>query len=208
MKDIGKKIAYLREKNKMTQVELAKKLGIATQSIVNYETGKRLIPLDVLEKTAIYFGIPIEKFFNVNDDDFKNIESSVSEFKKIPIISRVSAGRGEWANEEILDWLELPVSICKNADFATFIKGDSMEPRIKDGEIILVKQDICLDTGDIGVFRIGDEVFCKKFYYNPIIGESMLKSINTKYDPIYVDKEDWEKYKCLGKVLCSIDYNF
>ena len=205
MKDIGKKIAYLREKNKMTQVELAKKLGIATQSIVNYETGKRLIPLDVLEKTAIYFGIPIEKFFNVKDEDFKNIESSVSEFKKIPIISRVSAGRGEWANEEILDWLELPVSICKNADFATFIKGDSMEPRIKDGEIILVKQDICLDTGDI---RIGDEVFCKKFYYNPITGESMLKSINTKYDPIYVDKDDWEKYKCLGKGLCSIDYNF
>ena len=62
MYNIGEKIIFLRKKNKITQDELADALEISKQSILNYETEKRQIPIDVLSKIATFFKIPIEAF--------------------------------------------------------------------------------------------------------------------------------------------------
>lgn len=205
MFNIGEKIVRLRKNIDMNQNELAEKLNISKQSLLNYETEKRLIPLDVLASVSKVFNIPIETFFSNEIDEFKNIESNET-FKRIPIISKVSAGRGEYGVDDILEWLEIPVSLCKNADYATFVKGDSMEPKIFDGDLILVKKTDFLDNGTIGVFKLNDDVFCKKFYANPITKDITLKSLNKIYNPIELQETD--EFYILGKVVCKIDYNF
>ena len=63
MYSIGEKIAYLRKKIGLKQEELAEELEISRQSLLNYETEKRQIPIDILSKIAIFFKIPIEAFF-------------------------------------------------------------------------------------------------------------------------------------------------
>lgn len=205
MYNIGDKIKFLRKKFNLTQDDLAEKINITKQSVMAYETEKRIIPLDTLDNIAREFSIPIESFFSADNDIFKKMEIS-PDITRIPIISSVSAGRGEFGREDVLDWLDIPVSLCKNADYATFIKGDSMEPKIFDGDLILVKKTNFLDNGAIGVFKLNDDVFCKKFYANPITKEITLKSLNKIYNPIELQEAD--EFYILGKVVCKIDYNF
>lgn len=207
MYNIGEKIKFLRKIKNLTQDELAEKINITKQTVMAYETEKRLIPIDILDSIAKEFSIPIESFFSVNNDIFKTIKNN-SKIKKIPIISRINVEKEKYDNGDILDWIEMPVSLCKNCDYATFVKGESMEPKILDNDLVLVQKTISLENGNIGIFRIQEDIFCKKYYSNPLTKEIILKSINPKYDSIYIDEYFNEDFYILGRVVCKIDYNF
>lgn len=204
---IGEKISILRKELNLSQEDFAKKLNVSKQSIFNYETNKRQIPIDLLLNISKIFNVPIENFFyDTLLATTKKTDIHSENLKKIPIISRVSAGTGVFGIDDILDWLEIPTSLCRNCDYATFIKGDSMEPKIYDGDLILVQKTNILENGSIGVFRLGEDVYCKKFYQNPITKETVLKSLNPNYKNIDITEED--DFYILGRVVCKIDYNF
>ncbi|PHI08368.1 XRE family transcriptional regulator [Fusobacterium polymorphum] len=203
MYSIGDKIAYLRKKMGLKQEELAEELDISRQSLLNYETEKRQIPIDILSKIASFFKIPIEAFFLDDYDEFKEVKQNNNTIK-IPIISKVSAGLGIYGRNEILDWLEVSKSIAKNATFATFIDGDSMEPKIHDDDLVLVQEVSMLDSGEIGIFFLNNDVYCKKFQYNEFTKEIILKSINQKYKPKEVTSED--DFRIIGRVVAVFDY--
>ena len=203
MYSIGDKIAYLRKKKGLKQEELAEELDISRQSLLNYETEKRQIPIDILSKIASFFKIPIEAFFLDDYDEFKEVKQNNNTIK-IPIISKVSAGLGIYGRNEILDWLEVSKSIAKNATFATFIDGDSMEPKIHDDDLVLVQEVSMLDSGEIGIFFLNDDVYCKKFQYNEFTKEIILKSINQKYKPKEVTSDD--DFRIIGRVVAVFDY--
>lgn len=62
------------------------------------------ISVGTLIKLADFFSVPFEHFFNEDEEN---------EAIRIPIYSKASAGNGVYAQEEPLDWLELPKSIAK-----------------------------------------------------------------------------------------------
>lgn len=204
MYEIGKKIATFRKERKMSQTDLANELGITKQTIIKYEAEKNSIPIDTLSHIANIFKIPIERFFSDNNEYINEIQEETN-FKKIPIISKVSAGLGTFGIDDILDWLKLPTSISKKADFATLIDGDSMEPKIEDGSLVLVHQNLILDNGDIGIFYLNEEVFCKKFSKDPFTNIVTLKSLNKDYSPIIINEDD--DFRIIGKVVGVFDYN-
>lgn len=206
MYNIGYKIKKLREKNNLSQIEFANKLNIGIQSMSHYETGKRIVPLDILDKIAKFFNVPIESFFSDGDSYIPFNKEQV--VKSIPIVSNVSAGLGEWGTDDILDYLTLPESICKNCDFGTIIKGDSMEPKILDGDIALIQKRDQLFNGEIGIFRYKEMFYCKKYRYSDLTKEVVLKSLNEKYDPIVISLKETNDFKVLGKVVGSYDYDF
>ena len=203
MYSIGVKIRKLRKDKNISQEELANKIDISTQALYNYETEKRQIPIDILSKIAKYFEVPIENFFNDSFNEFNSISNK--KMKKIPILSNVSAGKGRYAIDEVNDWIELPLSLAKNADFATFVEGDSMEPKIHNFDLVLVKYLEYLENGDIGIFYLNENVYCKKFSANPIEKKYILKSINKTYTPIEVTEND--EFRIVGKVVSIIQYN-
>ena len=202
MFSIGKKIELLRKQEKLTRDELAEKTNISKQSIFNYETERRLIPIDALSVIADFFKVPIESFFSDAYKEFKNIKEA--DIKRIPILSDVSAGYGKEALEEATDWISLPSSIAKTATFATFVEGDSMEPKINEGDLLLVQNTPQLDSGMIGVFLLNEKVYCKRFHYNPITKEIILKSLNSNYKPIKITNED--EFRIIGRVVGIYDY--
>lgn len=206
MYNLSKNIADIRIKKRYTQKSLADALNVSKGTITSYESGVRVPPVDKLEEMAKLFDIKISDFFK---EDINTISLTKSDTNsKIPIVSRVSAGLGVYGNDDILDWLEMPSSLCKGADYATFVKGDSMKPKILDNDLILVHKTNTLDNGNIGIFKVGEDVFCKKFFSNPITKEIVLKSLNEKYDPIYINENNGEEFLILGRVICKIDYNF
>lgn len=207
MYNLAKNIADIRIKKRYTQKELAEALKVSKGTITSYEGGTRVPPIEKLQEMANLFKIKITDFFieDVEKIDFLNPE----EFNfKIPIVSHASAGTGKevFDNDEILDVLELPDKISKKVDFATYVEGDSMSPRILDGNIILIRKDVILEDGDIGLFNLNNLIYVKKIKYNPFTKKTTLVSINKDYDPIPVNAND--EFKILGKVVCKIDYNF
>lgn len=202
---IARNIAALRIEKKYTQKELAEKIGLVKSSITNYETGTRTPSFEILQDIANALDVDIKTFFE------KNIDSSLLVNKtevsrKIPIISHASAGKGIFGIEEILDYIELPEKISAKCDFATYVSGNSMEPKIFHGDIICIKKDVILENGDIGLFFLNDNIFVKKFSFNPFNSELSLISLNKNYDPIIVTIND--EFHELGKVICKFDYNF
>ena len=202
MLDIGKMIKELRVKKELSQEELASLLSVNRATIANYESGRRTLTIDKLEEILEALNTNLTDFFNSNNLETKKIKSE--EQKRIPILSDVSAGYGKEALEEATHWIKLPSVIAKNADFGTFVSGDSMEPKINDGDLLLVQNIPQLDSGEIGIFLLNEKVYCKRFHYNPITKEMVLKSLNTNYDPIYIAKDD--DFRIVGKVVGIYDY--
>lgn len=202
---IGLKIKHFRNEKKMKQSELAEKLGVSTQMIVNYENETRAISIEKLETVAKILNVPIVDFFI--DESNKR---TMNHLTKIPILSNVSAGIGMYGQETPIDFLELPTSFCKGADYASFVSGDSMEPKIFQGDLLLIKEKNTLGIGDIGIFKINDEIFCKKYKENIFTKEITLHSLNPKYESILINKDFCHEndFYILGKVVGKFDYDF
>lgn len=205
MYNLAENIANLRIKKRYTQKELADRLGVSKGTITSYESGVRTPPIEKLEEMAQEFGVDISLFFKPNVTDL-DITSSSDTYSRIPIISHASAGKGIFGEEEILDFLELPSKISTKCDFATYVVGNSMEPKISDGDIICIKRGLILENGDIGLFFLNDNIYVKKFKINPFTKQISLESLNKNYASLMVTIED--EFHELGKVVSKFDYNF
>jgi phage repressor protein C with HTH and peptisase S24 domain len=114
-----------------------------------------------------------------------------------------AAGLGNYLDEYVpyqeinFDASEVPYS----ADFGIRIHGDSMEPDILDGSIVWVQERIQIESGQIGVFILDGESYCKKLKVDQEKRIVSLVSINEAYKPIEVDEES--RFKTVGRVLLS-----
>jgi len=109
----------------------------------------------------------------------------------------VSAGTGNFLDDSSYEEIEVPSYVPAAVDFALRISGDSMEPLLRNEQVIWVKEQEVLDSGDIGVFIYSGDVYCKKLIADGT--NAYLRSLN----PIYADvkiKEDFG-FKVVGKVV-------
>ena len=115
-------------------------------------------------------------------------EDSDEQSHRIPVLRRVAAGRPLDAVDEILDWIEIPERLISNGTyFGLQIRGDSMEPNIKDGDYVICREQPDAETGEVAVVLINDsEGVCKRIkkYEN---GKIALMSDNPTYEPMYFD---------------------
>lgn len=115
-------------------------------------------------------------------------EDSDEQNYRIPVLRRVAAGRPLDAVDEILDWIEIPERLISNGTyFGLQIRGDSMEPNIKDGDYVICREQPDAETGEVAVVLINDsEGVCKRIkkYEN---GKIALMSDNPTYEPMYFD---------------------
>ena len=112
----------------------------------------------------------------------------------------LSAGKGNDLMDDQVPHEDIEVNNMA-ADFAIKVSGDSMEPKIENGSIVLIKQTEVLEDGDIGAFFYDGEVYCKTLRKNKT--GVVLESINTKYKPINIDEK--AVLKICGKVIEKID---
>lgn len=112
----------------------------------------------------------------------------------------VSAGRGAILDSDASDEIEIRATRISNAaDFAVRVSGDSMEPRFKSGDVLLVRRQSTLDEGELGIF-IGDgEGYFKR------LEKGVLHSINERYDDIPLSS--FSEFSCVGKVIGRVHAN-
>lgn len=118
--------------------------------------------------------------------------------RRLPLYSiAVSAGTGQFLDMSGYELIEADDSVPAAASYAVRISGDSMEPRFSDGQIVWVKKQDTLSSGDIGVFLYDDNAYIKEFRRGRY-GVSLV-SLNPEYEDIIVDSRS--ELRVLGRVL-------
>ena len=135
-----------------------------TNTISNWENGKRTFDTKIANKIANFFGVSVDYLFGREDTTDGLPKPSVPGSKWVPVLGTVPAGMPIEAVEDILDYEEISPQMAKSGDyFALKIKGQSMEPKISNGDVIIVRKQDYADNGDIAVVLVnGDEATVKR----------------------------------------------
>ncbi len=201
MSTIGDKLKDLRLKNKLTQEEVGKKINVSKQTLYKYESGIITnIPSDKIEVLAEIYNTTPAYLMGWDEPNQKNLTQGV----KVPVLGRVVAGIPLEAVTEILDYEELHPNVAKTGEFfALQIKGNSMSPRICDGDVVIVKRQNTVESGDIAIVLInGDEATVKKVKLDE--NGIMLIAFNADvYEPHFYSNEEIKTLpiEILGKVV-------
>ena len=201
----AKQIKKLRKDFKLSQAQLAKNLNVTQQAVGKWETGKSTPDSITLKNIAEYFNTSIDFLLGVENSlstTVKNLGefvSNTSEGFAIPVIGTVKAGYNSLAYNDDYGCEYANVNDPENY-FYLIVKGDSMEPRIKDGDLALVHRQNILNDGELGVIVYGDnEGTLKKFVKrgNMII----LQPFNPDYEAKIISGEDLNSVYIAGKVI-------
>lgn len=122
-------------------------------------------------------------------------------YTEMPVYNEpAAAGIGNYLQDSTYEMMNFPLdSIPDGAEFGVRISGDSMEPVIQDGSIVWVKPQVSIENGEVGIFVLNNDAFCKRLHidYDKKIVE--LISDNTNYKPIVIKTID--SLRTVGKVL-------
>ena len=99
------------------------------------------------------------------------------------------------------DYEDYLVPITSKADFAAKIQGDSMEPWIHDGDIVLIERQP-IENGDVGLFFIDGDMKCKQYYQAPD-GIVRLLSLNRNRADAdtSIAPDSGITFRCFGRIL-------
>lgn len=190
----------LRAEKGVPQLMVAEYLGITKQSYSLYELGKRNPDNEMLYKISEYFNVSLD--YLLGKSKIKNPEC-ITGAVRIPVLGTVRAGIPIDAVEEILDYEEITPQMASSGDyFALKIKGNSMEPKFSEGDVVIVRQQNDVDTGDIAIVLInGDEATVKKIKKQED-GISLIPS-NPAYDIKFFNQKEIETLpvNIIGKVV-------
>ena len=108
-----------------------------------------------------------------------------------------SAGVGNFLDGDNFTEVEVGEEVPATADFGIRISGDSMEPRFVSGQIVWVQKQDILNSGEIGIFFLDGNAYCKKLQDDE--NGLYLVSLNRNYEPITINEN--QTFKIFGKVV-------
>lgn len=201
MMALGENIKRARMKAQISQDELAKRLGYKSRStIAKIESGEN----DLTQKKVAAFA----KALNVSIDFLMDGDSNENNSKGvcIPVLGRVVAGIPLEAIEDIEDYEEIPRRMASSGEFfALRNKGRSMEPKLSEGDIVIVRKQEDVDSGDTAIVLVnGDEATVKQIKKTE--AGIMLIGFNVEvYQPHFYSNDQIENLpvRIIGKVVES-----
>ena len=189
---MGRAIA---QKDKALQEELAALLGTTKQVVSRYENGQRTPKVTVVEEFARRLGVPLSALLGA--------AAAQGGALRVPVLGYVRAGIPLTAVEEILDYEEVPPALAHLGElFALKIKGDSMEPRMVEGDVVICRQTPDVESGATAVVLVnGDEATVKKLMKHKN-GISLVAN-NPAYPPMFYTFEECESLpvRVVGQVV-------
>lgn len=182
---------------------VGREIGVSSAAVAKWKQGGR--PSDAtLLKLANYLGVSPEALLADEPEDLGGLTAVPQNgLHLIPLYESVSAGFGVIPQSEPVG--TVPVSLHSQAEadetICVRVEGDSMAPKIEDGDIIVVRKQTSVDSGRIGVFLVnGEETVVKRVCYR--YGENWLElhSLNPAYPIRRFSGSDVLRVRVLGLV--------
>lgn len=195
---MARNIRRLMETHGKDRNDVCKDLGFKYTTFTDWINAKTYPRIDKIEMMSNYFGVSKADLVEEHPK-----QSSFSKGVVINVYGKVAAGIPMEAIEDILDTEEISLELAKTGEFFGLqIDGDSMEPRMKKGDIVIVRKQEDAETGDVVIATInGSDATCKRLrkYRDGI----ELISTNPSYEPMFFSTEDIKNkpVRIIGKVV-------
>lgn len=190
---LGEKIKNLRKRDQISQQKLAAMLGVGQSTVAMWEKGTNNPEHESLINMASIFNVSLDAL--VGGGKTKNAY-------RIPELGYVRAGVPTEAVEDVLDYVDVVISDYDSENyFALRIKGDSMSPRMVDGDTVIVRKQPDFVSGDICVVLVGNADATVKKVIKKDKG-IILMPLNGNYEPLFFTPEEVERtpVTIIGKV--------
>ena len=188
-------------------------LGFSNALAVKWKRGS--VPRDTtIQKIADYFGVPVS-YFSESDvsataslavrmaRDPAFAASVQNRGVRVPVYGNVAAGIPIEAITDIEDYEEISQEMAEKGEYAALrIHGDSMEPKMSDGDVVIVRLQETIESGETAIVMVnGGDATCKKIMRTD--EGIMLVSTNPKYAPMFYSNKQIEELpvRIWGKVL-------
>ena len=194
-----------RKAKRYSQTEVSRMLGVTQQAVGKWETGRSTPDPQTVARLAEILDTTADALLCLQQAPTaapavgRNAFSRYTE-SLVPVVGTVRAGYGALAFEEDYGKEYASVKDPQNY-FYLVVKGDSMEPRISDGDLALVHRQSTLENGDLGVLVYGSdgEGTLKKYIQR---GNSViLHPFNPAYEELVIKGEELDHLYIAGKVV-------
>ena len=214
---IGDILHNKRKQLGLTLEEVGNAVGVSKSTVRKWETGYIAnIKRDKIANLAKILQInPVVLIQGEESESPKTEQEQALHFlpqsniRSIPIFESVAAGFGAVANAYPIDYMPLYIENDNEANetICVTVKGDSMYPKIEDGDLIQVRKQDSVDSGKIAVVLIdGEDTVVKKVVYDS--NTIQLISINPEYAPRIFSGREVMRLRILGlvrKIIKSVD---
>lgn len=194
---------YLSERRKelgLTQKEVADAVGVAEATVSRWESGEianmrrdRISALAKILKCSADFIMT----GNQNAPTVPPGFEPLPEMATVPLVGRIACGQPITAEENLEGYVSIPAEW--HATFTLLCEGDSMEPRIKDGDLVAIRSQPQVENGEIAAVRIDCEATLKHVYLYP--DKIVLQPENPNYAPIVKIGEEMNDITIEGKAV-------
>lgn len=199
MKSIGERIKDARKSAGLTQLELAKKTDLSRSYIGDIEKDRYNPSVSTLQLIATATNTPLEDLLPST-----KTASPTGRGVRIPVLGRVVAGIPIEAVEEILDYEEITPELAASGEFfALKIRGHSMEPRMMEGDVVIVRRQDDVESGDIAIVLVNGNEATVKRVKKQEDGITLIATNTSVYEPHYYSNKEIEELpvRILGKVV-------
>ncbi len=190
-------LKQLRHERGYSQQKLAQKLNVSRSTVAMWETGSSEPSLQMIQRIADVLSVSVAELFGEPADP------SAHKGILIPVLGCVQAGLPNEAVEDVLDYEEITPELASTGEFfALRVRGDSMEPRMVEGDVVIVRKQDDADSGDIVVALVnGDEATIKRLKKRP--EGILLIANNPAYEPMFFSNREIRELpvRVIGKVV-------
>jgi len=191
-----------RKELNLTLEQVGDLVGVGKSTVRKWETGD----IENMKRDKI---VKLAKALRVSPSYIMGIDEEQPQLetlpvKKIPVISKISAGLPIYSEENLIDYIYFATNKLNSdkEEFGLKVSGDSMDKIFQDGDIVVVEKDSIVENGQLGVVMInGYNATVKRIRYN---GDQVIlipESNNTNHYPQVYGKND--EVKIIGRVVAS-----
>lgn len=203
------RLQELRKARGYSQQDVASLIGVGRTTYLKYENGDNR-PTRKLNELARLFNVSTDYLLGLTDTPTESLTQPLSQSLskergvRIPVLGRVVAGIPIEAIEEVIDWEEIPQKMAATGKFfALRVCGHSMEPTILEGDVVIVRQQEDVDSGDIAIVLVnGDEATVKRIK-KQAEGITLIATNISVYEPHFYSNQEIRDLpvRVIGKVV-------
>jgi repressor LexA len=186
----------------VTQADIALATACSSATVSDWFNGKKYPRPNRMQRIADTLGVYISDLIKSDNEPLSTLSTKKTGVL-IPVLGRVQAGIPVEAVEEVLDYEEITPQMAATGEFfALRIRGQSMEPRMLDGDVVIVRQQNDINSGEVGVFLVnGDEATVKKARKQD--DGILLIPYNSDFDSMFYSNDAIEQLpvRVIGKVV-------
>lgn len=200
---VGDRIRQARLEQDVTQQELADYIGVSKQAVYKYENNiVTNIPTDKVD--AIARRLKVSPAYLMGWEEQPTPATPIPpgfipmpQMRKVPLVGSIACGTPITAEQNTEGMVCVPSSW--RATFTLICRGSSMEPRIHDGDLVAIRSQEIVETGEIAAVRIGEEATLKHVYLHDNFIE--LRPENPAFESIILTKEEMNTVVIEGKAV-------